>query len=64
MFFERRLPGCCCCCCCNWEENTLPGDSRSSIDCGMDVDGGSAKLCTMGDDGVVGEDNNCVNLSV
>jgi hypothetical protein len=30
----------------------------------MDVDDGNAKLCTVGDDGVVGDDNNCVNLSV
>jgi hypothetical protein len=31
----------------------------------MDVDGGNAKLCTIGDDDdVVGDDNNCVNLSV
>ncbi len=56
-FFGRRRPDCC------WEEKTCPGDNRSSIDCGMEVDGDNDKLCTIGDDGVVGEDNNCFSLS-
>ncbi len=54
-FFERRRPDCC------WDEKTFPGDNRSSIDCG--VDGDNDKLCTIGDSGVVGEDNNCFSLS-
>lgn len=58
-FFERRRPECGCC----WDENTFPGDNRSSIDCGMDDDGDNDKLCTTGDNGVVGEVNNCFSLS-
>lgn len=43
----------------------LPGDNRSSNDCGVLVNvGGNGKLCTSPVDGVVGDDNNCVNLSV
>ena len=58
-FFERRRPDC------GWEENTCPGDNRSRIDCGVvDVDGGNARLCTRVDDGAVGDDSNCVSLSV
>ena len=63
--FERRFPGGTPCCWLCWEVKILPGDKRSSNDWGVLVNvGANGKLCTSPADGVVGDDSNCVNLSV